>query len=196
MKFKNIFKRLFKAKSKYGKIKFAFEHNGVDYYCFDDINMMPAERALMVFTVYNELDMRCDRNFLIEFKKSLDASINGKFLRTDIAQLSMYLGERLELTLETDLLLKLASVFYFDKFEDVTKYDFAYASEKIKSWKKGDINAFFLKKPIGELINLQASSKLDFRTYSELISQIKEVQDLFQSELQFRNNLTADNVKK
>jgi hypothetical protein len=187
MNFNSIFKR-FKSKPVNPDIEFAFNSGGVDYYCFKDVNKMPAKRALMSFTIYNEMDMRCNREYLIDFKKSLDACINGKFQRTDVAQLSVHLGERLTLAVEPNLLLKLATVYYFEKEEDVSDYDFTIAAEKIKKWKEGDINAFFLNQHIGKLINLSPSSKTDFRSYLESIEEIERIQQTFQSEVQYRNS--------
>ncbi len=193
MNFKTIFQRFKKVDNP--DIEFAFSNGGVDYYCFKDVNKMPAKRALMSFTIYNEMDMRCNREYLISFKSSLDACINGKFLRTDVAQLSVHLGERLMLAVEPNLLLKLATVYYFTKDEDVSDYDFVLSAEKIKKWKEGDVNAFFLQQHIGKLINLSPTSQLDFQTYLAQVEEIEKIQEAFQLEVQSRNNLTTGNSK-
>jgi hypothetical protein len=180
MKLINLFKR---SNASNPDVEFAFACNGVDYYCFKDINKLPAIRGLMAYTVFNELEMRVDRNYLHEFKKALDASINGKFLKTDIAQLSVYLGERLNMVIEPDILIKLATVYFFDAKEDVNKYDFAYANEKRKRWEAGGVNDFFSKLPISKLINFTPPSEFDFPTYLEQARKLSETHARFLSEL-------------
>lgn len=186
MKFKNIFKRLFKAKQPNNDIEFAFSCGGVDYYSFKDINKLPALRGLMAYVIFNELEMRVDREYLLEFKKALDASINGKFLKTDVAQLSVYLGERLNMIIEPDLLIKLATVYFFDLNEDISKYDFGYALEKRKRWEAAGVNDFFFSVPISKLINFSPPQDFDFQNYLEQARKLSETHRQLLSELQYK----------
>lgn len=178
-------------------IVFAFTCGGVDYYRWRDINNLPALRGLMAYTVTNELTMRVDREYLLQYTESVDALINSDkaIKKTELAQLNIHLKERLHFIVETELLYKLATIVFFDKRENIYEYDFSYGQEKINLWKKENMNVFFSKVSIEQLINYKGLSDIDLQTYSEVTKKIKEVQSIYLSELKFKSNSTTSNAK-
>lgn len=138
-------------------IIYAFTIGNRHYFRFDDPLNTPYDRALKCLVYYKELDMNCDRAFLKAHTEAIDNILKkGKFTIDDlltIKTLNEQLKQRLELPKEPDLMYKLASVVYFDQFENPVVYEFKYGEAKINSWKKNtSLNDFFLSKPLLELI--------------------------------------------
>jgi hypothetical protein len=82
------------------------------------------------------------------------------------------LKQRLDWVVVPDQVYKLASIVYFDASESPTHYEIGYAREKIARWKAEDVDAFFLQKPIQELIPFLNGFVGSFKSYSDLISQV------------------------
>jgi len=158
-------------------IEFAFEVAGMKYYQFDDVFNLPYERGLMALAVYEEVRMRCSREYL---SKHVDAC--RKILhdsKIDIYKLNALneqMSDRLDLAIDTDLLYKLASVVYFDKNENPAVYEPEYCNKKIAFWRGNkDVNAFFLQKPLVELIPFLKDVDFDLNTYSEMVGATNKI---------------------
>ena len=157
------------------KIDFAFEIDGVKYYCFDDAFNVPYERALTALTFYEEFRMRCTRDFLKLHVKATDEALNkGKL--TNVAILNNQLKERLDFILEPKLLFKLASVIYFDESESPLTYDFKYNEAKIKKFEENkDTKAFFLQHHIQQLVPFLKDVNLNLELYSKVVNEVTEI---------------------
>lgn len=166
-------------KEKY-RIEYAFTCGGTKYYRFADIANLPYERGLMAADVYNELEMRCDRDFLIKFVDTMEDLLHQQ--RIDIFtinKLNEILKHRLQMTTHVDLLYKLASVVYFDKTENPYVYEPAYAEKKIAKWRKDKgVQDFFMQKPLLELIPSLENVNTDLDIYSAM----QKESELMQSE--------------
>lgn len=186
---------LFKKKKQFPKgsdhvIVEAFKIAGVQYFKFDDPFNMPYDRAMGASKYYNELEQRCTREYMIaeseastntieEIKKCLSGEqgkiniVNAlKYLST-LERFILHRKERLNWIIEVDIVMKLASVVFFDDKENPAQYDMKYNIEKkIPFWKKQDVDVFFSTLPIGSLIPYLQDSKLDFRMHSELTAKI------------------------
>lgn len=164
-------------KEKY-RIEYAFTSGGRKYYRFADISNLPYERGLMAADVYNELEMRCDRDFLIKFVDTMEDLLHQQ--RIDIFtinKLNEILKHRLQMTTHVDLLYKLASVVYFDKTENPYVYEPAYAEKKIAKWRKDKgVQDFFMQKPLLELIPSLENVNTDLDTYSAMQKEIELMQ--------------------
>lgn len=164
-------------KEKY-RIEYAFTCGGTKYYRFADIANLPYERGLMAADVYNELEMRCDRDFLIKFVDTMEDLLHQQ--RIDIFtinKLNEILKHRLQMTTHVDLLYKLASVVYFDKTENPYVYEPAYAEKKIAKWRKDKgVQDFFMQKPLLELIPSLENVNTDLDTYSAMQKEIELMQ--------------------
>lgn len=156
----------------------AFTCGGITYYQFDDAFNMPNERALTALTYYEELRMRCTREFLVAHCDAINEILSDtkKINLPRLAILNQQLKERLDWIFEPDIAYKLASVVYFDKNENPYRYDMKYAQDKIKHWKKHrGINDFFLQKPLLDLIPFLKGSEVNLETYSEVIQKATEL---------------------
>ena len=176
--------------SKY-MIKEAFVCGGVQYYQFDDIFNVPYQRGLTAITFFREMQMNCDREFLLahceakaniaqKIMDSLNVKNNNLNLNKSItlfnqsAQLDLQLKERVAMITDPDLIYKLASVVYFDKTESPTIYEHGYNLKKIEHWKKhSTMYDFFLQQPLRELVPFLTPSDTDTPSYLELITSMQ-----------------------
>lgn len=156
------------------RIEYAFTSGGTKYYRYEDIQNLPFERGLAALSIYNEVEMRCDRKFLKKYTDVVAELLREKTI--DIYKLNALnevLQQRLSLTCDVDLMYKLASVVFFDKKENPLVYEQSYADKKIERWKKDmSVNAFFLQMPLKELIPFSTSAEVDLDTYSKLNEEI------------------------
>ena len=149
----------------------AFTCGGTDYYKFKDINNLMSGRAFAVIDYFDELSMKCDRDYLLAHCTLMTEQLNGVNGEVNLnvmAKQVMQLKERLDMILDPDIILKIASVVYFDSTEQPWAYDFQYNHEKIKKWKADKIDGFFLKKSFQDLLPGISLSDKDFQSYTKV----------------------------
>jgi hypothetical protein len=158
-------------------ITFAFEVGGIKYYQFDDAFNTPCERALKALTYYEELRMRCTRDYLEKHCQAVKEVLsNTKIDVQRLAVLNQQLLDRLELIIEPDIAYKLASVVYFDKNESPYVFDDKYAAKKVEHWKKHKgVHDFFLQKPVQALIPFINGSEVNLDIYSEVVRNLNRI---------------------
>lgn len=163
-------------KEKY-RIEYAFTCGRTKYYRFADITNLPYERGLMALVAYNELDMRCSRDFLIRYQGAIDDILHQQKIDIfKIQKLNELLKQRLQMPTDVDLLYKLASICFFDKSENPAVYEPAYAEKKIAKWRKDKgVRDFFMQTPLLELMPFLKSVNTDLDTFSELQKEIKMI---------------------
>lgn len=168
-----------KQKSKY-RIEYAFTCAGRKYYRFADISNLPYERGLQALMVYNEVEMRCSRKYLLQHVEAM-----SKLLRQEkidifkINALNEMMEQRLNLITDVDLLYKLASVCYFDDTESPETYEPDYAEKKIAAWRKDKgVHAFFMQQPLLELMPFLRKQEIDLDTYTPLNEQLNREQEV------------------
>jgi len=155
------------------KIISAFSHRGKQYYQFEDIHNMMTGRAFTCIDYYNELSMRCTREYLTEHCETMTKMINeGKLV--NIAQLNIQLEERLTMILDPDIVYKIASVVYFDDSEQPYTYDYKYNQKKIADWKSDGVDGFFLQLPLDNLIPHLRLSEVDLQAYLKVANKINK----------------------
>lgn len=148
--------------------------DGVQYYKFTDINNMMTGRAFVALDYYNELSMRCTRDYLVEHCEAMEKILSGQQINViNIAQLHTQLKERLEMILQPDIIYKIASVVYFDANEQPYTYDFKYNMKKIESWKRIGAD-FFLQIPLNNLIPSLDLSEVDLRSYMTVAEKVNQ----------------------
>lgn len=159
------------------------EIGGETYYEFTDALNAPCYRMFQAMTFYNELQMRCDREYLTAHSQAIIDCINGQSESAKgycdivkISQLALQLRERTEWIFEPDSVYKYASVILFDKNESPYDYDMKYNLDvKIKKWKELGVSSFFLSIPIKRLFPLLNLSEQDLSQYLEMIEKVNKV---------------------
>lgn len=156
----------------------AFEYGGKRYFMFADQMEVPTERGFAALMVYNEMDMRVDREYLEMHCRAMGKLLSDpkKIQIGIIAQVTQNLKERLDLMVMPDFIYKLASVVFFDESESPYKYDMDYNAEKITAW-KGDkaTLAFFLRTPLVDLVPSLKAQEGVSDIYSAIASQVGEI---------------------
>lgn len=178
MKYWNRLKTLFQAfkVNKFQEDKRlipAFILDGIQYYQFDDPFGMSAQRAFAAIDIFQEVQSRASRDYIIAHNEAMVQCLNSKPIDiTKIAQLTNNLDERLKMVFDADLLYKLASVIYFDSSEDPYLYDYKYGVEKIGRFRnaqeKGQLDNFFLNTPIRQYLPFSDISKEDLEVYTKV----------------------------
>lgn len=177
---KNLFKRKFKTyllENKY-KVEPAFELGGIRYYQFSNQEEAPTGRQFAALAVYNEMEMRCDREYLELHCKAMDKLLSDpkKIHIGYIAQINANLQDRLGLMVTPDFIYKLASVVFFDESESPYKYDYAYNETKIAKWKQdGGTLDFFLRTPLKSLVPFLTAQENVSEIYSQVAEQVGEI---------------------
>lgn len=179
--FKNIFRKPFNWKTKFPEqkymIEYAFTVGGVKYYQFSDIFSIPFERGLMAVAVYNEIDMRCSRDYLMKHTETISDLLKQQEIDIfKINTLNEQMKQRLQLVTDVDLLYKIASVVFFTEEENPALYETDYCKKKIAHWKEHrGVADFFLQKPLMELIPFLQNVEVDLDTFSRLNEELNEV---------------------
>ena len=165
-------------------IKSAFVCGGTEYFEFDNTSNLPWKRGLKFLSIYNELDMKCDRFYLENHVKAIENILtngDGKKIGLSemmkVKQLNDQLKERLQMIYHEDLVYKVASVVFFDANENPDDWEWQYALKKIEHWKKHeDVAAFFLHEPIRRLIPFLNDSEFNTLAYSEVQKEADRLQ--------------------
>jgi len=158
-------------------IKYAFTSGGVKYYQMHDIFNIPWKRGMEAISAYEELEMRCDKSYLMHHYAFMKDLVNGpKFTLEELQKLNAaneQLKQRLDWVVVPEHAYKLASIVFFDASENPESYELGYGKEKIKKWKENDdVQAFFLRKPIKELMPFLEGFVGNFQTYSQTIQKV------------------------
>lgn len=162
------------------RVKFAFEVGGVKYYEMDDLFNIPYKRGLAAMSVYEELRMKCTREYLEAHSEAMNNILTGPKFNMEsamqIKKLNDQLRERLKWVVDTDLAYKLAAVVFFDETEKPESYEPKYAQEKIALWKKHEgVADFFLREPLLRLLPFLRDSDLNLEAYSQAVAAFNEV---------------------
>lgn len=153
--------------------QYAFTSGGIDYYSFADFNNMPALRGMKTMVFYEEMSMKCTMDYLKMHVEAVESILTKPQINIfDIKKLNDQLKQRLDIALETELVYKIASIVFFDDKEDVRDYDFAYNSKKIAHWKKYEADAFFLLKPVQELVPALKDLNANLQQYSQVVREL------------------------
>lgn len=159
--------------------EFAFEVGGKRFFSFKNDMAMPVERALSAQDIYNEIALGVDKEYLKTLFTTL-AKFLDKGKLVDASSLLKMASGRLTHISNVQLMYKLASVLYIEEGEDPRRFDMAAAERKIEFWLENekDIEAFFLKMPIGEFLPYLGKSDMSFLSYSQ--TQLEQVSQMLE----------------
>lgn len=150
------------------QVEFAFECKGKKYFRMAHEFRMPTGRYKFLDAFLTEHELRMTPKMFNDYLDRIENNLNGKggvIKLTDISVTIWNMRTHANLLFVPDTIEKLASVVYFDDTEDLRDYDPEYAKKKIADWKTDDSYAFFLTRPIVELLNLEGISPTSLQTY-------------------------------
>lgn len=133
----------------------AFTCGGENFYEFKDEVQLPVDRAFEAMQIYEMLEWKCTREYLIAHTQAIRNKVNARSNEMQSYEISIMnedLSARLEFAFEPELLYQLASVVYLAKDEDPYSYNSKLGAEKIQFWKENNFMATLKKKPLKELI--------------------------------------------
>lgn len=135
-------------------VEYAFSLEGVDYYQFAQIGDMPTNRYYKMTGFLEELQLRLDRETLLNFVDHIEQQLNNGNLGR-IGFLLEQIKYRADLQFETDTFYRFATAVFFTLDEPLESYDYDVNESKLQAFKKAEISDFFLKEPVRKLIPLQ-----------------------------------------
>lgn len=180
-------KNQFPVNTKY-PIVLAFTWHGVDYYRYESIDNTPGGRMMGCIKYYIQMSRNCDDEYLNAHYTANKANYSNP-KKIDLSQyirLNELLGERIKMGIPTpEMILKYASVVYFDKSESPTAYDDEYNMKKIERWKSSaDLMGFFLQEPIRKLVpalqNVQNSTQMYLMMEARNLVEEQHLENLLQ----------------
>lgn len=177
---------------------YLFTLDGIKHYRYKDISKTNCQRMFAANDYYNELSMKCSREFLKDHCKAMDAILSNpkQISIQDIAELNLQLKERLDMIHESDMIYKISSVIIFDTTENPHDYDFKYGQEKIARFKKAsEKDAFFLIKLFKITVGSPSMSDQDLLMYMEVGSKISQEHLDVISTIMSKNTKTTDSSK-
>lgn len=164
-------------------VSFAFTSGGEHYYYVKDVFNTFAQRAMEALSIYDKWEMRCTRKYLIDWLSAMDEVTTKTINFHEFYKLLAEIKERINFAIPTeDIIWEFAGVAFFDEQESPFHYDHDYAKEKIKRWKESDdIDGFFFKTPIKDLIPFPDLSQSDLKDYLKVINQVdqKQIEHLY-----------------
>lgn len=175
-------------------VDYLFTLQGIKHYRYKDISKTNCQRMFAANDYYNELSMRCSREYLLEHTKAMDAILSDKSIDIQkVAQLNLQLKERLDMIHESDMIYKIASVIIFDVNENPYEYDFKYGQEKIERFKKkAQSDPMFLIKLFKITVGSPNMSDQDLLMYMEVGSKINQEHLEVISTIMSRSTKTTD----
>lgn len=166
-------------------VEAVFKSGGIQYYKVKDLFNQNSTRCMAAISFYEELRMKCTREYLIkhldaqkelnkDLRKALDLNnkslnLEGAFIAIQESEkLDLQIKERLEWIFEPDCTLKLAGIVFFDENEDPFGYDPGHGIEKVNRWKKEGVDAFFLSRHMMDLVDYSSIKEEDFQKFTEV----------------------------
>jgi hypothetical protein len=151
-----------------GHTEFAFECKGKKYYRMANEFRMPTGRYKFFDAYLLEHQLRMTPQMFNDYLDRIEGFLNGRggvIKLTDIANTIYNMRTHANLLFIPATIKKIAAVSYFDDSEDLRDFDPEYGQKKIADWETDDTYAFFLTRPIVELLNLEGISVTSLQTY-------------------------------
>ena len=175
----------------------AFVCGGIQYYEIPGVFNVPYRRGLAAADVYEEVQMRVTREYLQAHTQRVKEILSDpKSINIlEINKLYSELQERINWIVSPETLYKLASIVYFDENENPYDYNYGYAIEKIKKWKKYKVEDFFLQEPIKKYIPHSELQGQDLANYIRVAMAVENKQSENLLQTLSKTNQTKDFYK-
>jgi len=124
--------------------------NKYTFYEFKEIHDMPSYRWTALNEAIDDHNRRVTNEDLKEYTQECLSQINKNTPENlaNVVTILKALKMQSELVVDSNLVLRLVSVAFFTKDEDLLTYDYDYGNWKIELFEKHGLSAFFLLEPI------------------------------------------------
>ena len=169
------------------EIKYAFSLNDkegkeYDFYQFENIGNIPCARGFQAITFQQEMNQCVSKEYLDFFVEAAETELNNPtgIRLFELAKLFVQLKERRQALYEFNIAYKLASVIFFHQNENPYISDFLTTNKNADLFREQKMDAFFLSKPIAELIPYISSFNKDLSIYLIQAAEInkKHIKDI------------------
>jgi hypothetical protein len=179
-------------------IQFAFKSGDKNYYCWNQDIMVAWERMEAAKSIYRELEYHINPAMLaLHFETVENLLKNPKTKNEDklfkIAELNSRMKELQGLAIDIDTQIRLATVKFFDEYEDPFKFDYKYNVEKVKFWaSNNDVATFFLNLPQNQYLTSSIELQENLRNTLKAISVLNIKNMEYHSTLMNSENISQD----
>jgi len=165
----------------FSKMKFAFiDSNGKRYYTWHDKFDMPISRGEQLQIIMQELASRVDRETLEDWinstkKVAMDSNKDKALL--NVIRMVDALDDRMEVSFDEELLMKLACVVYVDDSQDPRIWDEEYEKAKAKHLSedsKTGLYDFFVRGGLSQYLPSFVDSQIAYQKYLMQANQLKK----------------------
>lgn len=149
-------------------IEFAFEAEGIKYYCFSKDTDMRYGRYIFLQTFIQEVDLRISLTDLKKQNELMTGWLDGSKKEVNhgkVLELLSIQRQQCGLAFEPETVYRLSSCLFFDETEDLRKWDKAYNEQKIARWKESHTVDFFFHRLMQEFVNLKNISPTVLQNY-------------------------------
>lgn len=155
-----------------GHTEFAFSCKGKNYYRMAHEFRMPVGRYKFLDAYLLEHELRMTPKMFHDYLDRMESFLNGRGGQINLTGLAVTINNmrtHANVMFVPKTIKKLASVVFFDETEDLRDYDEQYGDKKIAEWEADGSYAFFLTRPIVELLNLEGISQTSLQTYMNFV---------------------------
>ena len=155
-------------------IEYAFTIGGTDYFCWNQDIMITWQRMEAAKSIYRELEFQMNPAMLKLHFETVESILKDEKMKANdkmfrVAELNSRMKECFELSIPVDTQIKLATVKFFDSYEDPFSYDYKYNLQKIKHWSEStDLISFFLSLPQNQYV--ESSRELQENLVNSLLA--------------------------
>jgi hypothetical protein len=179
----------------WASIQFAFKSGDKNYYCWNQDIMIAWERMEAAKSIYRELEYHLNPAMLALHFESIENMLKNPKVKNEdklfkIAEMNSRMKELQTLNIDIDTQIRLASVKFFDEYENPFSFDYKYNVDKIKFWSENsDVASFFLNLPQNQYL----TSSIELQ--ENLLNTLKAVSVLNLKNMEFHSTLmNSENI--
>lgn len=148
-------------------IQFVFQHDGVNYFQYADMQDYPIGRQNEFEAVIMEQSFMLSPSDVDGFFDYMEGALSGKNGNIDVGSVAAVVREvnaRRKLGYDTGFLRRIAATLFFTEDEDTSRIDWEGMRSKLKAWENLE-DAFFLTLPVRNFLPFDPESIGDLKGY-------------------------------
>ena len=171
-------------------LEFAFKANGKRWYKWQVVEQMPILRLMMAKDYLDQLEVGAERRDIVAYLEVVTKAINEPNInRSKLAIITEQLSQRLQMVTNTDLLYRLAGVYFVTDSEVLEQTTIELVELKADAFKASmPISDFFLMSRLRDFLPSGNTSQLNLEAFSR--AETVEQKERLQSLLLFLSSLT------
>jgi hypothetical protein len=186
----------------WASIQFAFKSGNRNFFCWNQDIMVAWERMEAAKSIYRELEYHINPGVLSLHFETVETLLKNPKVKNEdklfkIAEINSRMKELQGLSIDIDTQIRLATVKFFDEYEDPFKFDYKYNVEKVKFWaSNNDVATFFLNLPQNQYLTSSTELQENLMNSLKAISVLNIKNMEYHSTLMNSENISQDLQKE